>query len=170
MTASHSSSLSCEIVGFFKRRQHREHCRQICFLDVQHQADFAQRVDRAFEQHANVFEFAPFSTRRPRHLVFAINWVFDSRTVSMIRSLFARSEEPVSVTSTMASASSGGFTSVAPQLNSTFAVTPFAARYRFVARHEFGRDDLAFEVLHGRKGDASGTASTQRTLPKLCFA
>ena len=54
--------------------------------------------------------------------------VFDSSTVSMILSLLARSDEPVSVTSTMASASTGGFTSVAPQLNSTLAVTPCAAR------------------------------------------
>ena len=41
-----------------------------------------------------------------------------------MRRLFARSELPVSVTSTMASASCGGLTSVAPQLNSTLAVTP----------------------------------------------
>ena len=60
--------------------------------------------------------------------LLTINCVFDSITVSMIFSLLARSEEPVSVTSTMASASTGGFTSVAPQLNSTFAVTPCPAR------------------------------------------
>ena len=58
----------------------------------------------------------------------AISWVLDSSTVSTMRSLLARSELPVSVTSTMASASSGGFTSVAPQLNSTLALTPFSAR------------------------------------------
>ncbi len=58
----------------------------------------------------------------------AINCVFDSSTVSTMRSLLARSEEPVSVTSTMASASTGGLTSVAPQLNSTLALTPLAAR------------------------------------------
>ena len=46
-----------------------------------------------------------------------------SSTVSMTRRLFARREEPVSVTSTMASASTGGFTSVAPQENSTVAFT-----------------------------------------------
>ena len=50
----------------------------------------------------------------------------------MILSLLARSEDPVSVTSTIASASTGGFTSVAPQLNSTFAFTPCEARYRSV--------------------------------------
>ena len=60
--------------------------------------------------------------------MLAISWVFDSSTVSMMLSLLARSEEPVSVTSTMASASTGGFTSVAPQLNSTLALTPCAAR------------------------------------------
>ena len=42
--------------------------------------------------------------------------------------LFARSDEPVSVTSTIASASTGGFTSVAPQLNSTLADTPCDCR------------------------------------------
>ena len=57
-----------------------------------------------------------------------MSWVLDSITVSMIFRLLARSEEPVSVTSTMASASTGGFTSVAPQLNSTLALTPCFAR------------------------------------------
>ena len=46
----------------------------------------------------------------------------------MIFSLFARSEDPGLRDSTMASASTGGFTSVAPQLNSTLAVTPCAAK------------------------------------------
>ena len=48
--------------------------------------------------------------------------------VSMILRWLALSELPVSVTSTMASASMGGLTSVAPQLNSTFTFTPFAAK------------------------------------------
>ncbi len=46
------------------------------------------------------------------------------RRVSTMRSLLARMDEPVSVTSTMASTRSGTFTSVAPQENSTSAVTP----------------------------------------------
>ena len=49
--------------------------------------------------------------------------VFDSITVSRMRRRFARSVEPVSVASTMASASTGGFTSVAPHENSTFTLT-----------------------------------------------
>ena len=58
----------------------------------------------------------------------AISWVVLSSTVSTMRSLLARSDVPVSVTSTMASASSGSFASVAPQLNSTRALTPFSSR------------------------------------------
>ena len=50
--------------------------------------------------------------------------VLCSKSATM-RKLLARSELPVSVTSTMASASRGGLTSVAPQLNSTCASTPF---------------------------------------------
>src|SRR5579875_1706710 len=58
----------------------------------------------------------------------AMNFVLDLRTVSTMRRPLARNEEPVSVTSTMASASTGGFTSVAPQENSTLAFTPFLSR------------------------------------------
>ena len=51
--------------------------------------------------------------------------VFDSITVSRMRSRLARSVDPVSVASTIASASTGGFTSVAPHENSTrFTFTP----------------------------------------------
>ena len=60
--------------------------------------------------------------------------VFDSSTVSMMRSRLARSDDPVSVTSTIASASVGGLTSVAPHENSTLTVTPSRAKYACVAR------------------------------------
>ena len=82
-----------------------------------------------------------------QEFTLAMSCVFDSITVSMIRSLLARSEEPVSVTSTMASASSGGFTSVAPQLNSTLAVTPWDVEIPLGGRHQLGGDDLAFQIL-----------------------
>ncbi len=81
--------------------------------------------------------------------MLAMSCVLDSSTVSMIFSLLARSDEPVSVTSTMASASTGGFTSVAPQLNSTLAVTPFAARYRLVVATSSVAMILPSQVLHG---------------------
>ena len=58
----------------------------------------------------------------------AMSWVFDSITVSMMRSRLARSDDPVSVTSTMASASVGGLTSVAPHENSTLTLTPSRAK------------------------------------------
>ena len=102
--------------------------------------------------------------------VLTINCVFDSSTVSMILSLLARSDEPVSVTSTMASANTGGFTSVAPQLNSTFAVTPCAARYRPVVATSSVAMILPSRSFTRWNADDSGTASTQRTLPKLCLA
>ena len=102
--------------------------------------------------------------------MLAISCVFDSSTVSMILSLLARRLEPVSVTSTMASASTGGFTSVAPQLNSTLAVTPCFARYRFVVATSSVAMILPSRSCTVWKSDASGTASTQRTLPKLCLA
>jgi len=63
-----------------------------------------------------------------RLCVLAMNCVFDSISVSMMRRRLARSDEPVSVTSTIASASTGGFTSVAPQENSTLTFTFFAAK------------------------------------------
>ncbi len=66
--------------------------------------------------------------------MLAISCVFDSITVSMMRSRLARSDEPVSVTSTMASASIGGLTSVAPHENSTFTWTPCCSKYARVAR------------------------------------
>ena len=50
----------------------------------------------------------------PRPAGLAIRRGVLSITVSMMRRLLARSELPVSVASTMASASSRGFTSVAP--------------------------------------------------------
>ena len=55
---------------------------------------------------------------------WAMNRVVLLKRSQTIRRLFARRLDPVSVTSTMASASFGGLTSVAPQLNSTCAVTP----------------------------------------------
>ena len=61
-------------------------------------------------------------------VALAISCVFDSSTVSMMRSRLARSDDPVSVTSTIASASTGGFTSVAPHENSTLTLTPSCAK------------------------------------------
>src|SRR5579872_1063981 len=126
-TASQSSSLRCEIVGRFnagstastRSRQSR------WTLSIK------PTLPRALIAPSRSMHMS--SSLRRFHASFqdstlTMSCVFDSITVSMILRLLARSDEPVSVTSTMASASTGGFTSVAPQLNSTFAVTPCAAR------------------------------------------
>ena len=84
-----------------------------------------------------------------------------------MRRLLALSELPVSVTSTMASASRGGLTSVAPQLNSTWAVTPCSASQRRVRFDDLRGDALALQVLDRWIGESFGTASTQRTGRRL---
>ena len=71
--------------------------------------------------------------------------VFDSITVSMMRSRLARSDEPVSVASTMASARTGGLTSVAPHENSTFTFDAEPGEIVFGHSHEFGGDRAALE-------------------------
>ena len=90
-------------------------------------------------------------------------------TSSTIRRLFARSELPVSVTSTIASASLGGFTSVAPQLNSTLAVHAVPLEVARGQADRLGGDPLALEVLDVWMGESSGTHSTQRTGRRLTF-
>ncbi len=88
-------------------------------------------------------------------------------TSSRIRRWLARNELPVSVTSTMASASLGGLTSVAPQLNSTLAVDAVLGQIALGQPDRLGGDPLALQVLHERIGELSGTHSTQRTGRRL---
>ncbi len=59
LTASHSSSLSVEMVGLQQRRQLLEHGCQIVTAHVQHQPHLAQSGDGALEQHGEVFELVP---------------------------------------------------------------------------------------------------------------
>ena len=60
----------------------------------------------------------------------------------------ARSVDPVSVASTMASASTGGLTSVAPHENSTFLTgTPSLLEVALRDLHELGGDDGARQIL-----------------------
>ena len=69
-----------------------------------------------------------FFQRSWYEVALAMNFVLDSRIVSMTRSLLARRDYPVSVRSAIASTRSGAFTSVAPQENSTSALTPCLTR------------------------------------------
>jgi len=86
----------------------------------------------------------------------------EDSSVSTIRSLLARSEEPVSVTSTMASTNSWALISVAPQENSTSAVTLCWRRYRRVRLTTSVAMRLPCRSLTDLIGECSGTASTQR--------
>ena len=123
----------------------------------------------AFSSSAMLSSFVRFHVSASA-VWFAINCVFDSITVSRIRSRLARSVDPVSVASTIASASTGGFTSVAPQENSTLTVTPRPAKYARVTRTSSVAMVLPSRSAADRIAESSGAASTQRTLPKLCLA
>ena len=95
--------------------------------------------------------------------LFATSCVFDFSSTSAMRRLLARSELPVSVTSTMASTRSGHFTSVAPHENSTSAVTPCSfsqRRVRFTTSVAIRLPSRSWTLW---MSESSGTASTQRT-------
>ena len=103
-------------------------------------------------------------------VLLAMSCVFDSMIVSMMRRRLARSVDPVSVASTMASASTGGFTSVAPHENSTLTLTSCSAKYWRVTRTSSVAIVLPSRSFADLIAESSGAASTQRTLPKLCLA
>ena len=94
--------------------------------------------------------------------LLAISRGVELRSSSTMRSLFALREEPVSVTSTMASTSSWAFTSVAPQENSTSAFTPFFLRYFLVRLTTSVAMRLPWRSFTDLTGESSGTHSTQR--------
>ena len=78
--------------------------------------------------------------------LLAIKRVVEVMTVSITRRLFATSEFPVSVSSTIAS-TRRALTSVAPQLNSTLT-SIFSVGEKFSGYvDQLGGDDAAFEVL-----------------------
>ena len=81
-----------------------------------------------------------------------------------MRSLFARSDEPVSVMSTMASTKSGTFTSVAPQENSTSAGIFRSVNQRLVVSISSVATRLPARSAAVFTGEDSGTHSTQRLL------
>ena len=105
----------------------------------------------AFSSSAMLSIFVRFHGS-PSAPLLAMSCVFDSSSVSMIRRRLARSVEPVSVASTIASASTGGLTSVAPHENSTSTGTPRSLEVRAGDPHQFGGDRLASEVLGPLEG------------------
>ena len=91
-------------------------------------------------------------------------------TSSTMRRLLARRELPVSVISTMASARRGGFTSVAPQENSTLAVTPWRSKYLRVRCTTSVAMRLPCRSATAVTGESLGTQSTQRLGRRLTLA
>ncbi len=67
---------------------------------------------------------------------------------SMIRKLLSAKEVPVSVMSTMASTSSGTFTSVEPQLNSTLGLNPSRLQKTGRQADRLGGNSLSLHVVH----------------------
>jgi hypothetical protein len=95
--------------------------------------------------------------------LLAISLVFVSSSVSTMRSLLARSEEPVSVMSTIASTRSGTLTSVCAHENSHLAtLTPFCSKKRLVVLTNSVATRLPARSAGHLTEEASGTQSTQR--------
>ena len=169
LTASHSSSLRCEMVGRLKRGQHAEHGLEIVLVHVEHEADLAERVDGALEQHADVLELAALLGVLPGGLVG------DQLGVG-----FEHGIDDFELVGAQGGAGLGDFDDGVGEhgrLDFGGAPTEFDLGLDAVLRQvafgggdQLGGDDLAFEIVDGRKAEASGTASTQRTLPKLCLA
>ena len=93
---------------------------------------------------------------------FTIRRGVETSKVSTMRSLLARSEEPVSVSSTMASTNSCAFISVAPQENSTSAFTPCFFKYFFVRLTTSVAMRLPDKSFTDLTDEFSGTHNTQR--------
>ena len=92
-TATHSGSLSDEIVGRCSAGKLRQDAVEILAPHVEHQPDTPVRFDRRLQQQRDVLDLVPLPlvVERPR---LATSCVFDSITVSRIRSRLARSVEP----------------------------------------------------------------------------
>src|SRR5206468_11003910 len=82
--------------------------------------------------------------------------------ISMTLRLLAAREVPVSVISTIASTSSGTFTSVEPQLNSTLALTPLDSRNRVVRPTASVAIRFPSRSVTDQIGELFGTTRTQR--------
>ena len=95
--------------------------------------------------------------------LFAMKRVVDSITVPTILRLFARSDEPVSVMSTMPSTSLPfAFTSVVPHEYSTLTLTPASLKKRSVVIGSSVATVMPSMSFADCTGESSGTATTQR--------
>src|SRR5271155_3236104 len=168
-TATHPGSLKVEIVGFCSagstfstplRSSRRTFSINPTLLE-------ARIAPCSISTMFSAFSFFQASAAAAR---FIIKTVADSSTVSTILNRCARSEAPVSVTSTIASASCGTFTSVAPQEKSTRARTSCRAKNPSVIFTISVAITFPSKSPTARIAESSGTASTQRTRAIRCLA
>jgi hypothetical protein len=164
-TATHSSSLSDEMVGRCRAGSSDSTAwRSGRFtLSIRPTRPCASIAALSSNAMFSIFVRLAASASADR---LAMNWVLDSMTVSRMRNRFARSVEPVSVASTMASASTGGFTSVAPHENSTFTFTLCRSKYARVTRTSSVATVLPPRSAADRMEESSGAAGTQRIFPQ----
>src|SRR6267154_5265510 len=127
LTATHSPSAKGATVGFFNAGSTPRTAARSCLrtLSIRPTRPCAAMAPQSITARFSILRLRSGSAHAA---LFAINCVFDSSTVSIIRRWLARRELPVSVTSTMSSASNGGLTSVAPQENSTCTGTSRLAK------------------------------------------
>ncbi len=111
-----------------ERGKHREHGFKIGALDVEHQAHLRLRVDGAAQHERDLIDLLALPRVGERGLAGDEMRLALHHRVDDLEVVGLAAKLPVSVTSTMASASMGGLTSVAPQLNSTLTLTPSPAK------------------------------------------
>ena len=147
-TATHSELLSLGNRGEIQGRQNAQNRGKIGSTHVHHQAKPVPAPPIApCNIKSDIFNllFLPRITPGIRigdQLQFHFR-----RTVSRIRRRLARRELPVSVTSTMASASTGGLTSVAPQLKSTCTGNIFTGKVFFCRFDQLRGDNLSGQIF-----------------------
>ena len=160
-TAIHSGLLSGEIVGLRKAGRAAATCASFAFgrLNLRPTMCWAARAPCSISTICSIFArlagLAQAALLAMRTVVVSMSW-------ATMRSLLALIEEPVSVMSTIASASSGTFTSVAPQENSTSHSMPCALNQRRVVSTSSVATRLPARSLAVWTGEASGTQRTQR--------
>ena len=161
-------SANSDIVGFFRAGNKEMTFCKFFFSTFIFKPTLLSALRAPFKSKATSLIFF-FFQEFLKDFLFAINLVVDSKIVSMTLSLLARKEDPVSVKSTIASTSSGTFTSVAPHENYTSALTLFFLKKSLVTLTSSVAILLPSKSLIEFIFESFGTATTNLTLPKPVF-
>ena len=147
LTATHSGSDRAEMVGFCRAGRIARTAWQVGRAARSSSGRPCPRRPSPLAASARGRRSSAASTGRRRPASLAMKRVVLCSSSATMRRLLARSELPVSVTSTMASARRGGLTSVAPQLNSTWAVDAVLRQPAPRQADDLGGDALALQIL-----------------------